>query len=204
MKGVGGVLRATPAHWSVSVGAGLQNVFAAPRRRGCSRRRGCWVVDLGLRDFFRRDWVWGLDGAVGAANGRVTVPSGLDFPYRFSEMSLATSLHVEWRSRERGLTGASAVWPRWVIPFLGVRMALLLMTREFDDQAFPAQFFATVSPGLLGGFAFVLSDHLNLVLRSRLHYLLYNVDQSSRSLASQSLAYWEGALFVQYDFGGSR
>lgn len=203
VKGVSGALRATPAHWSVSMGAGMQNVFGAPSP-GLFPAAGLLGLDLGLRDFFRRDWVWGLDGAVGAANGRVAVPPGLDFPYQFREMSLATSLHVEWRSHERGLYGARTVWPRWVIPFLGVRMALLLMTRQFDDQAFPAQFFATVSPGLLGGFAFVLSDHLNLVLRSRLHYLLYNVDQSSRSLASQSLAYWEGALFVQYDFGGSR
>jgi len=42
-----------------------------------------------------------------------------------------------------------------------------------------------------------VSQSWGVVLRGRLHYLLYNVDQ-----ANQSLGYWEAATFVQYDFGG--
>jgi hypothetical protein len=71
------------------------------------------------------------------------------------------------------------------------------MTRRFDDMALPDQFFATLSPGLVGGLRVRLGDTWALVARGRLHYLLYNVDETNRSLG-----YWETAALVQYDFGG--
>ena len=98
----------------------------------------------------------------------------------------------EWR---RGVFGT--VVPS-IVPFFGARIALLAMSRKFDDQALPDQFFATLSPGLVGGARVRVGDSWGLVLRGRLHYLLYNVDETDRSLG-----YWEAATFLQYDFGGS-
>ena len=84
-----------------------------------------------------------------------------------------------------------------VAPFLGARVALLLMGRRFDDHALPDQSFATVSPGLFAGARVGLTDAFSLVVRGRLHYLLYNVDETNRSLGT-----WEASSFLQYDFGG--
>jgi hypothetical protein len=84
-------------------------------------------------------------------------------------------------------------------PFVGARVALLLMTRHFDERVLPDQFFATLSPGVVGGARLRLGENLALVARARVHYLLYTVDEANRSLG-----YWEAAAFMQYDFGGSR
>ncbi len=79
-------------------------------------------------------------------------------------------------------------------PFVGGRLSLLVMNRRFEEGMFPAQFFATLSPGLLAGVAYRLSASTSLVARGRLHYLLYNVD------GNRSLGYWELATMVTYDF----
>ncbi len=175
------------ARWSVGLGGGYQSIFAAPSA-GLFPAAAMLGLDFGLRDFFRRDWIWGFDFAAGGTNAEVAVSPAVVLPYRFSELSVATSLISEWRR--------PALGP--VVPFVGARTALLLMSRKFDDQALPDQFFATLSPGLVGGVRVRLGDSWALVLRGRLHYLLYNVDQTNRSLG-----FWEAASFVSYDFGGS-
>jgi len=68
------------------------------------------------------------------------------------------------------------------------------MGRRFDNDLYPAQFFSTLSPGVVAGLAYRLSDHFSLLVRGRLHYLLYNVDED------RSLGYWELASMVTYDF----
>ena len=80
-------------------------------------------------------------------------------------------------------------------PYVGGRLAMLLMGRTFTDQTamYPAQFYSTLSPGIVGGAAFRIMDHTSLVARGRLHYLFYNVDQDL------SLGYWELAAMVSYD-----
>jgi hypothetical protein len=175
------------AHWRVGVGAGYQNVFAAPSE-GLFPASGLVNLDFALRDFFRRDWLWGFDGTLGGTRSEVVLPTAV-LAYRFSQVSLATSVMAEPRG-----------W-RWgpLSPFVGARVALLLMTRRFDDRVLPDQFFATLSPGLVAGARLRLGDSLALVARGRVHYLLYNVDEANRSLG-----YWEAAAFMQYDFGGSR
>ncbi len=77
---------------------------------------------------------------------------------------------------------------------MGGRLALLLMNRTFHDDAFPAQFYSTLSPGLVAGAAYHFSRTTSVVARGRLHYLLYNVD------GNRSLGYWELATMVSYDF----
>jgi len=127
----------------------------------------------------RRDWVWSLDIAAGSANGYVNTVGA---PFKFSEMSLASSLMVEWPGRV-------------VTPYVGGRLAMLLMGRTFTDESamYPAQFFSTLSPGLVGGAAFRIMKNTSLVARGRLHYLLYNIDED------RSLGYWELAGMVSYD-----
>jgi hypothetical protein len=176
------------SHWSVGAGAGYQSVFAAPSA-GLFPPAGLVGLDFALRDFFRREWVWGFDIATGGAHAAVALPATAALPFRFSEISAASSLMSEWRRRGWGL----------VSPFVGARLALLVMSRKFDDQALPDQFFATLSPGLVAGARVSFDDSWSLVLRGRLHYLLYNIDQTNRSLG-----YWEAATFLQYDFGGTR
>ena len=181
------------AHWSIAVGGAYQAVLSSPSD-GLFPAATFMGLDVGLRDFFRRDWVWGLDGAIGRASSQVALPSGAVFPYQFGEVSIASSLVVEARPH-----GQQSVLPRWMVPFVGVRVAMLMMSRRFDDQLFPDQFFATISPGLVAGLGFALGEHVSLVTRGRLHYLLYNVEQTNRSFGT-----WEASAFLQYDFGGSQ
>ena len=71
------------------------------------------------------------------------------------------------------------------------------MNRTFEGDAsnIPAQKFATFSPGVLGGVRFGLGYGFSLAARVRLHYLLYNVGENSRSLP-----YWELAAALGYEF----
>jgi hypothetical protein len=174
------------ARWSIGLGAGYQTVFAAPSA-GLFPASGLVGLDFALRDFFRRDWLWGFDLAAGGTRSVVAVPTAI-LPYQFSELSLATSMVVEPRGWRVGP----------LAPFVGARIALLLMSRRFDDRVLPDQFFATLSPGVVAGARARLGDNVALVARGRLHYLLYNVDATNRSLG-----YWEAGAFLQYDFGGS-
>ncbi|HEX3901699.1 MAG TPA: caspase family protein [Polyangia bacterium] len=166
------------SRWSVGAGLGYQAVFEAPEGAGLFPPTGLLDVDFALRDFLRRDWVLGFDLAGGGTN---SVVASVGAPFHFTEVSVASSLTVEWPTR-------------YLTPFVGGRLALLLMNRTFQDNAFPAQFYATLSPGLVAGAAYHLSRSTSVVARARLHYLLYNVD------GNQSLGYWELATMVTYDF----
>jgi hypothetical protein len=125
--------------------------------------------------------VWGFDLAMGGGAGTVVLPPSTSAPFRFSEVSVATSMTVEWPHS-------------WVTPFVGGRLALLLMTRRFDDDAFPQQFFSTLSPGIVAGGTVHVTRALGLTVRGRVHYLLYNVDEN------RSLGYSELAMAVTYAF----
>ena len=50
------------AHWSMGLGGGYQSVFAAPSA-GLFPAASMVGLEFALRDFFRRDWVWGFDVA---------------------------------------------------------------------------------------------------------------------------------------------
>jgi hypothetical protein len=171
--------------WSVGLGGGYQSVFDAPSRESLFPATGLVGVELQARNFLRRDWVWGFDLSGGGASGLVTLGSGATAPFRFSELQLATTIAVEWPHGS-------------LTPFVGGRLALLFMTRRFEDEAFPAQFFSTASPGIVGGLRWHFASSgfardFALVLRGRVHYLLYNVDEN------RSLGFWELASAVSYD-----
>jgi hypothetical protein len=166
------------SRWSLGAGATYQSVFAAPSGASLFPPTGMLAVDLSLRNFLRRDWVWSLDLAAGSTDGVVATVGA---PFKFSEVSLASSLTVEWPTR-------------YVTPYVGGRLAMLLMGRRFTDDVYPQQFFSTLSPGLVGGAAFRIMKDTSLIARGRLHYLLYNIDETNRSLG-----YWELAAMVSYD-----
>ena len=73
-------------------------------------------------------------------------------------------------------------------------MAYLLMSRRFDDPTIPDQFFSTFTPGLIAGVRARLYRHLSFEARSRVHYLLYNVEEN------RSLGYLELYAGGSYDF----
>jgi hypothetical protein len=168
------------ARWSLGLGGTYQAIFDAPSRESLFPATAMLGLDLQLRNFFRRDWVWGVDLAAGSASGAVTLDSsGAVLPFKFSELTVASSLLVEWPHAH-------------VTPFVGGRLALLLMGRTFEDPTLPKQVFSTLSPGVVGGVQIGLGRDFALVLRGRVHYLLYNVDEN------RSLGYWELATAVSY------
>ena len=139
------------SRWSLGAGATYQSVFAAPSGASLFPPTGMLAVDLSLRNFLRKDWVWSLDVAAGSTDSVVTT---IGAPFKFSEASVASSLIVEWPGRH-------------VTPFVGGRLAMLLMGRRFTDDIYPAQFFSTLSPGLVGGAAFRVMTNTSLVARGR-------------------------------------
>jgi hypothetical protein len=175
VKGAGRV--ELTSRWSLGAGATYQSVFAAPEGASLFPPTGLATLDLAVRDFLRRDWVWGLDLALGSAHSTV---ASVGAPFQFSEISLGSSVTVEWPTR-------------LLTPFVGGRVALLLMARKFDGGAFRDQSYETLSPGLVAGAGYNITRSLHLVARGRLHYLLYNVGED------RSLGYWELSAMVSYD-----
>jgi len=169
---------------SVSLGLGgtVQSFFDGPTRDGLFPPTGMLGLDIELRDFFRRGWLWGFDFASGGTRGEVD-RFGTMLPFRFNELSAGTTVAKEWRLGQGGFSAA-----------LGLRLAFILMNRQFDDETIPDQFFATFTPGLVTGVRYRFAKHFTLLGRGRVHYLLYNVDEN------RSLGYWELATGVAYEF----
>lgn len=179
---VKGVSREAGTDVSLSLGGMMQSFFDGPTRDSLFPPTGMVGIDFELRNFFRRGWIWGLDLASGAANGQLD-RFGSNLPFRFSELTGGTTLAAEWRFLQGNL-GVSA----------GLRLAFVVMSRKFDDQTIPDQFFATFTPGLVTGMRYRLSRSFALLGRGRVHYLLYNVDEN------RSLGYWELSAGIAYDF----
>ncbi len=179
---VKGISREPTSRFSLGVAGSLQAFFDAPTRDGLFPPAGLVGAELLVRDFFRRNWVWGADLAFGGTRGTLLRPT-ITLPFRFSEVALGSSLFAEWPSASGR-----------VVPFFGARVAFMFMSRTFEGSAIPAQTFSTFSPGLLGGGRYRFSDGVSAVARARVHYLLYNIDEN------RSLGYWELALAMAYEF----
>ncbi|WP_253908814.1 caspase family protein [Corallococcus exiguus] len=167
------------AWWAFGLTGGFQSFFDPQTRQSLFLSVPLFGAEAELHDYFRRDWVWGFDAAVGGTNGVLSLPTLAGPAYRYSVVNVGTSLTAEWP------VGRFS-------PFVGVRVAYLIMGRKFDDAAFPDQRFAMVSPGLATGARFQLTRKLNLTARSRLQYLQYTVD------AQRSLGFWELAALLTY------
>ncbi|HZI16468.1 MAG TPA: caspase family protein [Myxococcus sp.] len=176
---VKGAARNGGSWWTLGLAGGVQSFFDAPTRDTLFHSVGLLGAEAQLHDYFRQDWVWGMDVAVGSAQRTLALPTLSGPTYKYSMMSLGTTLSSEW--------------PRGnLAPFVGVRMAYLVMRREFDDGVYPDQKFAMFSPGLVGGLRWKPISRLHVTGRLRTHYLLYTVDEQ------RSLGYWELAALITY------
>jgi hypothetical protein len=173
------------SRYNLSVGATMQAFLDADTRNSLFPPTGLLAVELQLRHFFRRDWVSAVDLALGGSRASlVTESAGAPLPFRFSEVNLGLSLFTEWPLRDGRLT-----------PFVGGRLAYLLMSRKFEGEAavIPDQFLSTFSPGVLVGLRLRLGGGFSATARSRIHYLQYNVEDN------RALGYWELGAVLAYD-----
>lgn len=176
---VKGAARGRDSWWAFGLTGGYQSFFDAATRRSLFLSVPLFGAEAELHDYFRRDWVWGFDAAVGGTQGVLALPTLAGPTYRYSVVNLGTSLTTEWPLGR-------------VSPFVGARLAYLILGRQFDDAAFPDQRFAMVSPGVVAGARLQLTRSLHLTTRGRLQYLQYTVD------AQRSLGYWELAALLTY------
>jgi hypothetical protein len=167
---------------SLGLGPMMQSFFDGPTRDSLFPPSAMVGVDFEIRNFLRRGWIWGFDLASGGARGELD-RYGTQLPFRFSELTAGTTVAPEWRLGWSGLAASA-----------GVRLALVLMSRKFDDTTIPDQFFATFTPGFVASLRYHLSDSFTFLGRGRVHYLLYNVDEN------RSLGYWELSAGIAYDF----
>lgn len=171
-------------HWSISATGQFQAIFDSPTTQGGLFPSAPMVGGEGtVHNFFGRGFAWSFDAQYGWATGGVSSARlGGTLTYRYSLVNVGTSLLYEWNQE--------GTW----IPFAGARLGLSLMNREFDDPSFPRQGFTTMSPGVVFGLKVRLSRSFGLVARGRVHYLLYNVDET------RSLGYAELGLMLSYEF----
>jgi hypothetical protein len=128
---------------------------------------------------WRRSLVWSLDLAWGFGSAKVALAAG-EYPYRFNELGLGFSLTKEWTFGR-------------LAPYVGGRLALVYLMRDFEDPGVPKQSYFAMTPGLVVGLRLQLASHWALGARVRGHYLYYAVD------TQQSLGYLEGALVLSVE-----
>jgi hypothetical protein len=78
----------------------------------------------------------------------------------------------------------------WMRVALQARFGLILISREFQENAFPTQLFSTMTPGLGGDIQFKITNWLSAGFSIRAHYMFFNVD------TPQSLAFIDGGLLL--------
>jgi hypothetical protein len=173
-KGYGG------AAWSLAAGVGAQRFFDAAARDGLFPPATLLGAELAVRDDLGHGLAWGLDLSTGGGQGTLKL-EGLDpIGVRFTELSGGASLWTEWRPGRATLS-------------VGGRVAFLWLGRTFDQATqLPAQYFFTVTPGLVGAAAWHVTPRLAAVARARVGWLFYNVDKN------MSLGYADGLIGIEY------
>lgn len=171
-------------HWSISATGQYQAIFDAPTSAGGIFPSAPMVGgEATVHNFFGRGFAWSFDAQYGWSTGVVSTPRlGAAIAYRYSSLTAGTSLFYEFNQEGR-----------WV-PFLGARLGLSLMNREFDDPLFPKQSFTTMSPGVVVGLKYRIGRNFGVVARGRVHYLLYNIDET------KNLGFAELGLVLNYEF----
>ena len=124
------------------------------------------------------------NGRAGHVDGAGVVAGPLlgELAYNYALITFGAALFYEWFQSDR------------FIPFAGIHLSFNIMSREFTDAALARQSYSTFTPGIVGGLKIRLSKNISVVARARVHYLLYNVDET-RSLGSADF----GAL-LDYEF----
>jgi len=170
------------AYFTLSLAGTVQAFFDGPTRESLFPPTAMLGAEFQVHDFFRRTWVLGFDLALGGARAKL-VRQNTTLPFRFGELATGASLFTEWPMAEGRLA-----------PFVGGRLAILFMSRQFDGTQIPKQTFSTFSPGMIAGLRYRFPSGISGVARTRVHYLLYNVDEN------RSLGYWELSGALTYEF----
>ena len=170
-------------HWSLSASGAYQAVFDRPTAAGGYFPSAPLVgAEASLHNFFGRGFGLSIDLHYGWTTGTVSTAFQLNLAYTYSLVSVGAGLFYEWNPQGS-----------WV-PFGGVHLAVNVMSRTFTDSTFASQTFTTMSPGIALGLKYRLSTRFSALARARVHYLLYNVDET------RSLGYAEMGLLLDYEF----
>ncbi len=182
VKGTG-VTSIFSRHWSLSASGQYQAVFDRPTNAGGYFPSAPLLsAEATLHNFFGRGFALSVDGGYGWTTSSVSGPLLGDLGYEYALITFGASLFYEWFQDGR-----------WV-PYAGVHLSFNIMSRQFTDSALAKQTYSTFTPGIVAGLKFRLTKNVSVVARARVHYLLYNVDET-RSLGSTDF----GAL-LDYEF----
>jgi hypothetical protein len=170
-------------HWSVAIDGAYSFFFDKPLEQGgYFPSAPQFGLDVTFHNAFGRGWSFGMDGSYGFTNGQLLLGQQTLIPYSYNMLVL-------------GLSGMKE-WPEgWWVPFVGIRLALDIMSRSFPNSGLPSQSYETFVPGIVLGMKVRISKRWSIVARGRLNYLLYNVD-NTRSLGS-----FDVAGLINYEFG---
>ncbi|HEY3452322.1 MAG TPA: caspase family protein [Myxococcales bacterium] len=172
VKGVHQVFEPEPTKFGMTLAGGYQYFFAGPFPS---------MPVVGIEAAIRSSFVWSFDFGYGFGRSSLRSTVFGELPYGFNEVGLGVSMTKEWTFADR------------VAPFVGARLAVVMLNRDFDDAGVPNQSYFAMTPGLVVGLRLKLSAHWALAARARGHYLYYNVD------SQQSLGYLEGGLLLSVE-----
>jgi hypothetical protein len=182
VKGTG-ITSVYSRHWSVAATGNFQAVFDRPTAAGGYFPSAPLVGgELTAHNYFGRGFGFSLDGNYGWATGTVASPLLGTQNYKYTLASFGAAALYEFAQ--------DGMW----VPYGGVHVAVDLMSRTFDDLSLPTQTYSIITPGVVLGLKVRLTKNFSIVARARVHYLLYNVDET-RSLGSADV----GAL-IDYEF----
>ncbi|HYI01483.1 caspase family protein [Hyalangium sp.] len=178
--------RGRGSFWTAGLTGGYHSFFNRSIRETLFLSVPMLGAEANLHNYFREDWVWSFDVALGGRAAMLNLESLTGASYRYSALHLGTSLTTEWHVGD-------------LAPFAGARLTYLYMGRKFDGAVFPDQFYSTFSPGLVAGLRYRLLRSLHLTGRGRIHYLTYNVHEQGAANPNSSLGFWELAALVTYE-----
>ena len=174
------------SRYSLSVGATMQAFFDADTRNSLFPPTGLLAAELQLRHFFRRDWVWAVDLALGGSRATlVTESAGAALPFRFAELNVGTLAVHRMAAAGRALDAV-----RGRAAGLSVDVAQVRGRGGGDPRPVPQHVLA----GRAGRPAAAASAAVSRQPPARrVHYLQYNVEDN------RSLGYWELGAVLAYD-----
>ena len=170
-------------HWSLSAAGNYQAVFDKPTDAGGYFPSAPLVeAEATLHNFPGRGFGLVIDGGYGWTSSTLAVNLLGSLDYTYSLVTLGASLIYEWFQDGR------------FIPIAGVHLAFNLMTRTFTDTSLAPQTYSTFTPGIVVGLKVRITQNISAIARARVHYLLYNVDET-RNLGTADLG-----LLLDYEF----
>jgi hypothetical protein len=170
-------------HWGIGFHGAYSFMFDRPLEQGGHFPSApLFGLDLTIHNAFGRGWSVGIDGQLGFKNGLLLLGSSEQIPYRYVALVLGGTFLAEWPDG-------------WWVPFVGVRIALNVMSRELPGAGLPTQQYMTFVPGLVLGLKLRITQRWSVIARGRTHVMLYTVDQT-RALISAELA-----GLINYEFG---